>query len=482
VAIILIAATAALIGTAYWRASGGGAQLPTNPDFWIYGGALAGAGAVCAILAIAALRKQWGARSRQLVEQVQALVTNASADAPTVGDAKAQTALSELRSHMTGLRSKVDQLQMQRKNLEIQLRLGEAERRQSHAMISGISDAVLITDKFDELLMTNPSAAALFGFEAESAPRKPITKLIGETPLAHDIAEMRNSHGRGNRRTFETQVPDAANGGQVRSYLVTMTAVVSDAAGGGAEVSGVVTVLHDITRELEISRMKTDFVSHVSHELRTPLSSIKAYAELLVDGEAQDDKTRMEFYGVIQTEAERLGRLIDNILNISRIESGMIKVSKKPVALSGLLQQAIEVATPSAKEKSIALTGTIPPVFFQVEADKDMIYQAALNLISNAIKYTPNGGSVRVELIADEVEQTVTVKVTDTGVGIPPDAMKHLFTKFYRVEANKNMAKGSGLGLSLTKQIIEQVHKGKMLIESQVGKGSMFGFALPIAQ
>ena len=482
VAVILSLVVAALIAVTYVFAAR--REFPSlgaaTTMYWAQGGGLAVVGGLCALLGVMALRREWGTRSQLLIEHVKSLVANPSADAALVNlDANSDAMLSDVRGQVTALRSRADQLAIQRKNLEIQLRIAEANRRQIHAMISGISDAVLITDKFDELLMANPSSAALFKFDLENAPRKTLSALVGESPLVADVAEMRQSHGRANRRTFEINVPVE---GQPRTFSVTMTAVVDDAVGAAGEISGVVTVLHDITRELEISRMKTDFVSHVSHELRTPLSSIKAYAELLVDGEATDDKTRMEFYHVIQGEADRLSRLIDNILNISRIESGMIQATKKPVALSGLLQQAIDVAMPSAKEKNIALAGTIPPVFFQVEADRDMIYQAALNLISNAIKYTPAGGSVRVVLVADETDNTVKVTVTDTGVGIPPESMKHLFTKFYRVEANKGMAKGSGLGLSLTKQIIEGVHRGKMIVESTPGKGSTFGFVLPVAQ
>ena len=247
------------------------------------------------------------------------------------------------------------------------------------------------------------------------------------------------------------------------------------------QLSGVVTMLHDRTRDNEISKMKTDFVSHVSHELRTPLSSIKAYAELLVDGEATDDKTRNEFYHIIQAEADRWSRLIDNILNISRIESGMTKINKKPVALNAILKQVLEVAMPSAREKRITLVDQVNQVFFSVEADRDMIYQAALNLVSNAIKYTPAGGTVKIALVADEATNELTVSVSDTGVGIPPEAMKHLFEKFFRVEQHKAMAKGSGLGLNLTRQIIEGIHKGRMIVSSELGKGSTFGFALSIA-
>ncbi len=285
---------------------------------------------------------------------------------------------------------------------------------------------------------------------------------------------MRQNHTRTNRRNAEYVF---TVDGIPRTFSVTLSCVTDNAD----QFSGVVTMLHDRTREDEISKMKTEFVSHVSHELRTPLSSIKAYAELLVDGEATDEKTRSEFYHIIQAEADRLSRLIDNILNISRIESGMTRVTKKTISLNGVLKQVMEVAMPSAREKQITLIDQLTPVYFSVDADRDMIYQAALNLISNAIKYTPVGGTVRIQLAADETTNELTVLVSDSGVGVPEDAMKHLFEKFFRVEQHKNMAKGSGLGLNLTRQIIEGLHRGRMIVKSEFGKGSTFGFALPIA-
>src|SRR6476469_6555730 len=152
--------------------------------------------------------------------------------------------------------------------------------------------------------------------------------------------------------------------------------------------AGVVAVMHDVTHEKEVAQMKNDFVSNVSHELRTPLASIKAYVELLIDGEADDEKTKREFYEVIQNEANRLGRLIDNILNISRIESGLVKVDRKPQSVSVVVEESL---------KNITLVERLTPVFYQTLADRDMLYQAALNILSNAVKYTPGGGEIRVE-------------------------------------------------------------------------------------
>jgi two-component system phosphate regulon sensor histidine kinase PhoR len=438
---------------------------------------IVGGTALCLALGVSAIMHDLRLYRRRVMDHARQWVLSPNAAAmPAPKDADIQPFINPLREKLDELRGRAESLALQKKNLEIQLRLADAQRRQAETMIHGISDAVIVTDAYDELLLANPAAADVFSFDLQQGARRPVAQLLGEKAarLAADIADMRQATTRTTRRTGEYQLEID---GTTRTFSVTLSCVMDNTD----QLSGIVTVLHDRTREDEISKMKTEFVSHVSHELRTPLSSIKAYAELLVDGEATDDKTRNEFYHIIQAEAERLSRLIDNILNISRIESGMMRIAKKTISVNGILKRVLEVAMPSARDKTIAIVDRLSPVFATVEADPDMIYQAALNLVSNAVKYTKEGGRVEVALTADEEKNELIVLVTDTGVGIPPEAMTHLFEKFFRVEQNKTMAKGSGLGLNLTRQIIEGIHKGRMIVSSEVGKGSTFGFALPMA-
>jgi two-component system phosphate regulon sensor histidine kinase PhoR len=289
------------------------------------------------------------------------------------------------------------------------------------------------------------------------------------------IRDMRASGSTNGRRIVEHNMKGER---ATRTFKVTLSCV-SDRAD---EPAGVVTVLHDMTKEKEVAEMKNDFVSHVSHELRTPLASIKAYVEMLIDGEADDEKTKREFYDVIQNEANRLGRLIDNILNISRIESGLVKINKLPQSLTVILKEAIEVITPQARQKQITIDEQLTPVFYQTQADKDMLYQAVLNLLSNAVKYTPEGGRITVQTLVDESKRKVITRISDTGVGIPPKDLPFVFDKFYRVEANNKMAKGTGLGLSLVKHIIETVHRGRISVQSQAGQGSTFAIELDISE
>jgi two-component system, OmpR family, phosphate regulon sensor histidine kinase PhoR len=469
---ILMLAVAVITGASYWMA----VQKEGLTTIGLARGALLVVGGIlCIGLGFYALRRDWIRERLQIFKDIEAaLLAGAGDSAPIIADSMLTPLVTNVRDEMDKKQQRIDELQMQRKNLEIKLRIADAERRQSYTMIHGISDAVLVTNEFDELVTANPAAEELFGFLTKDSVRKPLMDLVAVGKIRTEITDMRQSHGRTNRRSFEHTIERE---GRKCNFTVTMTCVTD----GNGAFNSLVTVLHDTTRENEVSRMKSEFVSHVSHELRTPLSSIKAYAEMLVDGEAGDEKTAREFYQVIQGEADRLSRLIDNILNISRIESGMTRVNKKSANLSAILKDVLEVAMPSARDKKITLTDEVPPVFFNVDVDRDMIYQAALNLVSNAIKYTPEGGKVRVILTVEQDQSAVTLNVTDNGVGIPADAMKHLFEKFFRVEQNKSMAKGSGLGLNLTRQIIEAVHRGKMHVSSEVGKGSTFGFTLPVA-
>jgi two-component system, OmpR family, phosphate regulon sensor histidine kinase PhoR len=362
------------------------------------------------------------------------------------------------------------------KQLEIELKVATAERQHAQAIIYSISDAVLVTDTFDDLILANESAARTFDFDLARAGRSPVEQVLKDQKVIGMIREMRQSNSAQGRRIVEHTVKSAD--GDDKTFKITLSCVADKTE----HPAGVVAVLHDMTKEKEVAEMKNDFVSNVSHELRTPLASIKAYIEMLIDGEADDEKTKGEFYEVIQNEANRLSRLIDNILNISRIESGLVKINKQPQSLTVITKEALEVIAPQAKGKQINLVENLSPVFYQTVADRDMLYQAVLNLLSNAVKYTPEGGSITVQTDVNEAQKKVIARISDTGVGIPPKDLPFVFDKFYRVEANNRMAKGTGLGLSLVKHIIETVHQGRIFVESTQGKGSTFGFELAMAE
>ncbi|MBN1807069.1 MAG: PAS domain-containing protein [Sedimentisphaerales bacterium] len=382
--------------------------------------------------------------------------------------------LSEaLSKHFAGCTIRMTEYEKKIKDLQVQVQLSQKRSKNTEAIIYGIRDAVIVIDESDKLLMSNEAAGQLFGFDYHNSQFKPINNFIGtdHKEFVDFLSHCRQCKGKATRKEIEF-----SKNGTPQIF----DCIVSCVYDQNRQVSGAVAVLHDITREKQIQQMKNDFVSHVSHELKTPLASITAYTEMLTDGEVGDEKTRKEFYSVIQNQAQRLNRLIENILNSSRIESGLIKINKEPASLTMLIEEQLRMIRSYAKEKQVEVTGQQPIVFDRVYIDKDMIREVIVNLLSNAVKYTPAGGSVKIKTEVDEGASLVRVSVTDTGVGIPEDDIEHVFDKFYRVDANNKQAKGTGLGLNLVKQIIEKVHDGRVSVTSKVGQGSTFSFELPL--
>lgn len=377
-------------------------------------------------------------------------------------------------------RSAVD-AELRARELALRLKICQAERDHAEAIIHSIGDGVVVTDPFDDVILVNESAARTFKFNPESARRTPVRQVVRDSKIVDLIRQVRQAGGRSGRRIVEHEIQ---NGDTTQTYKVTLCAVTDkpspDDVKAPDAVAGVVALLHDVTHEREIAQLKNDFVSNVSHELRTPLASIKAYIELLVDGEAQDEAAKREFYDIIQNDANRLGRLIDNILNLSRMESGLAQVELKAQSLAPILKDAIEVVQPQADRKRITIRQKLAPGSYQTAVDRDMVYQAAINLLGNAVKYTPDGGEVVIETSHDATRGKIITRVSDNGVGIPQKDLPFIFDKFFRAESTKCMGHGTGLGLPLVKHVVETVHGGRLFVESHTGKGSCFGFELDV--
>jgi two-component system phosphate regulon sensor histidine kinase PhoR len=372
--------------------------------------------------------------------------------------------------------AKISSLVRQTKELDIQIKLLARQKDNIESIIYSIHDAVIVADSFDRLTLANKEAGKIFNFDPKSSKLKPLEEIISEDNLRF-IELLRQSRQSG-LLCVKRELQLGIENQETKTYECLISCLFTS----DSQINGVVAVLHDITREKEISQMKNEFVSNVSHELKTPLASINAYAEMLADGEAEDEETKKEFCSVIQSQAQRLNRLIEDILNISRIESGLIKVKKEPISLAVLIRDAVEMIKSYAAEKNITVSEKSQIIFDQVLADKDMMSQVVVNLLSNAVKYTPQGGSVTIDTEVDESTEVVRVFVKDTGVGIPENEIDKLFNKFYRVSSNNKYAKGTGLGLNLVKQIVENIHSGQVFVKSKVGEGSTFGFSVPLYQ
>ena len=384
-------------------------------------------------------------------------------------DSQWRSALTPLAEQLRDQAVRLAAADQARARSEVKAKRFESEHGRMRRVLDSLIEPVLVIDSFEEVNYANLAARKLLGISGETDESRCVRQLADCEQLVEMLIET-NQHRAATRRTAEMEL--AGDWYQARcSSLRSDQADQKGAAGAGA-----VAVLREINEQKDMQRRNAEFVSAVSHEMKTPLSGIKAYVELLADGDAEDEATREEFLGVINSQADRLQRLIDNLLNLARIEAGVVEVTKEQISLNEILEGAMEVVAPAAERKSIELVDDLSDMFLGVLADRDMILQAAINLLSNAIKYTPDGGKVtlRSQLIGSDV----AFSVEDTGVGLTEEDCQRVFDKFYRVKKDKQMAAGTGLGLPLAKHIVEDVHGGRLDVESQPGVGSTFRITL----
>lgn len=243
---------------------------------------------------------------------------------------------------------------------------------------------------------------------------------------------------------------------------------------------GVVTVLRDITARVELERMKTNFLSVVSHELKTPLHSIKGFVEIILLGKTGPvNELQRDFLGTVKEQTNQLQRLISDLLEFSRMEAGQIKLRMEPLAIGELVADVAAKLAPQAANGQVSIVNQVAESFAIIEADPMRIEQVVTNLVDNAIKFTPPGGAISMHGYADD--DLVELRVSDTGIGIPPEEQQRIFDRFYQVDGGSSrLYKGTGLGLSICKHIVEH-HGGRIWVESPGadGQGATFCFRLP---
>lgn len=343
------------------------------------------------------------------------------------------------------------------------------EKKQLEATLESMLVGVLAVNNKGRITVLNHVARQLLGIPTENSVGADYREVVRDERL-QDLIKRTLDNG-------EEMVEELVfTLGTSERYFQTQTAPIT---GDNKEIMGQVTILSDITELRRLDQMKTDFVSHVSHELRTPLTSIKGFvATLLADTEGYYDlDTRREFLQIIDQECDRLTRLINDLLNLSRIEAGRaLELILKPVDVADIARKIVEIQKNYTTKHQfvVDVKGPIPAIV----ADEDKVDQIITNLVSNAVKYSPDGGEVRITIKEDPESGGVLVAVKDQGIGIPKDVLPRLFQRFTRVEGRK--VAGTGLGLYLTRHLVE-AHGGKIWVESEEGKGSTFYFTLPSA-
>ncbi len=339
-----------------------------------------------------------------------------------------------------------------------------SEKSKIEAILMNMSEGVVAFNVRGEIIHVNPAAEAMFGPIDRNLKFNEFAETFNIDIKLEDIIYLGTARTKGKKDIEAGQ----------KTLRMNFALFTDDEN----KVEGIILVFHDITELQMLDNMRKEFVANVSHELNTPLAAIKSYAETLLDVGVEDRETAMKFLGVINSEAERMTRLVRDLLSLSRLDSSKNKLNLQQVHLDKLVKECTEKVRIDAVNKKQVLEsyviGEIPPI----QADRDRLEQVVLNLLSNALKYTPEGG--RITVYIGKTYGEVYFKVADTGIGIPKEDLPRIFERFYRVDkARSRKMGGTGLGLSIAKEIVES-HGGNISITSEVGKGSEVTVRLPV--
>jgi len=376
---------------------------------------------------------------------------------------KTKDTLREYHNNLEGLvKQRTEQLAQEKELLAVTL--------------ASMTDGVIAVDAEKRIILFNKVAESLTGWSFEEVQGKAVDEILRvidektkkgiQSPIDKVLSSGKTEGG------TDRDVLIARN----KSYCP-ISATAAPLCKNGGTLIGVVMVFRDVSREREIDRMKTDFVSCVSHELRTPLTAIKAYAATILRDPNMPEQTRREFLTVVDEESSLLQNLIEGLLEISRIESGTVKFSREPVDIASVIDQVLSALRHLADKKNIQLKTDISDGLGQLQGDEGKIQSMVMNLVNNAIKFTPMHSQVSISAQRDDHE--LVIRVSDTGVGIPKESLPKIFDRFYRVPRSGKRIPGTGLGLAIVKEIVN-MHGGRIEVESQVGKGSTFTVFLPL--
>lgn len=358
-------------------------------------------------------------------------------------------------------------------SLEQQMRRIQENENRLENVLENLIIGVIMVDQNGYISLINPSAKSMLGFTSEELHGRKYDKTNQHVELTKMIEEGLSKREM-IRDEFVLYYPDER---VIQVSLVPIYLQQNHADGG------VLVVMHDITEVRRLERMRSEFVANVSHELKTPIASVKGFAETLLAGALDDPETARSFLQIIFDESGRLDRLVVDILELSKIESKRIPLNFSPVHLSTFTSKTLEMMNSEARKKNITLRMNVPDDLY-LEADEDRLRQIVLNLLSNGINYTPEGGNVSIEAKAvndhpDDMER-IRITVSDTGIGIPKKDLPRVFERFYRVDkARSRRSGGTGLGLSIVKHLVE-LHKGTIDVESSQGLGTTFTIEIPV--
>ncbi|WP_404348640.1 cell wall metabolism sensor histidine kinase WalK [Sutcliffiella horikoshii] len=344
----------------------------------------------------------------------------------------------------------------------------EGERRKLSSVLSHMTDGVLATDRKGRIILINEPALGMLNVSRETVLNKPIVEVLG-IEETHSFDQLISEQ--------ESLILDFST--EKEPYILRASNSIIQKETGF--INGLITVLHDITEQEKIDLERREFVANVSHELRTPLTTMRSYLEALADGAWQDDEIAPRFLDVTQTETERMIRLVNDLLQLSKMDSRDYNFYKNSVDFVEFFNKIIERFEMSKSQK-VDFVRSMPNQEIFVSIDTDKITQVLDNIISNAMKYSPEGGTITFTVDIEEAANQILVSISDQGVGIPKSDINKIFERFYRVDkARTRMLGGTGLGLAIAKEMI-QAHDGDIWASSVEGKGTTIYFTLPISE
>jgi len=342
----------------------------------------------------------------------------------------------------------------------------EREQAKITAILDAMVEGVIAVDGQEHILLMNERARAMFGLGSGRGEGKPFLEVIRNSDLHEIFRGLLEASPVSREVVLSSPAPRILGINAVRLGLA-------------GERAGMVMVLHDVTALRQLERVRTEFVANVSHELRTPLTAIQGYLETLLSGALEERENARRFLEIVLRHSERLGRLLNDLTDLSNIELGKVTLRRELVRVAEVVASVLAIIGPRAARTRVAVTAEIPAVLPAVPADRDRLAQVLINLVDNAVKYTPEGGSVTVTA-RERGDGTIEVAVTDTGIGIPPADLPRITERFYRVDkARSRELGGTGLGLAIVKHLVV-AHGGDLRIESEPERGTTVRFTLPI--
>jgi PAS domain S-box-containing protein len=365
------------------------------------------------------------------------------------------------------VRSKIEVLEQDNSELVASQKLLGYRKQRVEAVLKSIPEAILILGEDGTVSYANDKIRDLLGVEPTDIMHRPPSQwCLHEDALRFLSRFEKSATSNFYSDTLRFSLSDNAN----RKLSIKAYPLFSPQ--DPDSVFGRLVILRDVTKESMAEEGRANFVAHVSHELKSPLNNLALYIEALRGEQGKDESFRIEAFNVLHDEVERTATLVDNMLNITKIEMGNLKIEKQRVRLQDLLRDAFDNVSQRGKEKNLKFKIDLPPELSALAVDKDLLRIAINNLLVNAIKYTPAGGAVG--LSAVETDNAIEIRIADTGIGISPADQEKIFDKFYRAESDAvRQVGGHGLGLPLAREIIE-LHRGQITLRSVPGKGSEF--------